>query len=187
MKLLICLLLFVNPSLNFDFKKDIMPYPIAISKAALIVDGVISKVSKDKYEFTVTQFIKGKSASKIGVTIWKEWTCDNRISELKSGQRLLLILEKTAGGDFKAINDSTGELFVEKNNTVTPSMYMLEKFPNATIIKKGITMYLETYTFQEKKGCFEKKKSSTEINKMKNDNKFFKYLVDDEMRYYTVK
>jgi hypothetical protein len=110
MKLYICLVLFLNSYLNYAFKKHELPYSVVISKADLIVDGVISKVSKDKYEFTISQFVKGKSNSKISVSIWKEWLCDPRAKELKYGQRLILFLEKTVYGNFAPINQSTGEI-----------------------------------------------------------------------------
>ncbi|MDA6071755.1 hypothetical protein NJT12_19190 [Flavobacterium sp. AC] len=194
MKLFVCLFLFLSPTLNFDFKKNILSYSIVISKADLIVDGTISNVSKDRYEFTISQFIKGKSDSKINVTIWKEWMCDGRVSDLKKGQKLLLFLEKTSKSVYYPINESTGELFLEKDNSPSPSMYRLERFPNGTVIKKGIKMFLETYQAYGNLNdrflqnvYFQSNKSIFEIYKMKEDNKFFKYLVDNEMQYYTVK
>lgn len=194
MKLFICLFLFLTPTLNFDFKKNILSYSIVISKADLIVDGTISGVSKDKYEFTISQFIKGKSNSKINVTIWKEWMCDGRAEDLKKGQRLLLFLEKTSDNTYYPINESTGELFIEKDNSPSPSMYMLEKFPNATIIKSGIKMFIDTYKVHGNLNdrflqnvYFQSNKSIFEIYKLKETNKFFKYLVDDELQYYDIK
>jgi hypothetical protein len=194
MKLFVCLFLFLSPTLNFDFKKNILSYSIVISKADLIVDGIISNVSKERYEFTISQFIKGKSDSKINVTIWKEWMCDGRVSDLKKGQKLLLFLEKTSKNFYYPINESTGELFLKKDNSPSPSMYMLERFPNATVIKKGIIMFLETYQAYGNLNdrflqnvYFQSNKSIFEIYKMKEDNKFFKYLVDNEMQYYIVK
>lgn len=194
MKLLICLFLFLSPTLNYGFKKNILSYSIVISKADLIVDGTISSVSKDKYELTVSQFIKGKSESKINIIIWKEWICDNRVAELKKGQRLFLFLEKTSRSDYYPINESTGELFIEKDNLPSPSMYMLEKFPNATVIKKGVQMFMETYMVYGdlndrflQNVYFQSNKSIFEIYKMKEDNKFFKYLVDHELQYSRVK
>lgn len=194
MRLYICLLLILNTSLNYGFKKNILPYSIVIFKADLIVDGTISDVSQDKYEFTVSQFIKGKSSSKIKILIWKEWMCDGRVSELKKGQRLLLFLEKKSKTDYYPINESTGELFIGKDNLPSPSMYMLERFPNATIIKKGIKMFTETYTAYGdlndrflQNVYFQSNKSIFEIYKMKEDNEYFKYLIDNELQYYTVK
>ena len=105
MKLLVCLFLFLTPTFNLNYKKMTMPYSIVISKADLIVDGTVSKVFKNSYEFTISQFVKGKSGSKINVSIWKEWMCDPRIGELKTGQRLILFLEKTPSGNYNPINE----------------------------------------------------------------------------------
>ena len=105
MKLLVCLFLFLIPSLNYGFKKKELPYSIVISKADLIVDGIVSKVSKNTYEFTIKQFVKGRSATKINVSIWKEWLCDPRIKELKAGQRLILFLERLDGKEKAEVID----------------------------------------------------------------------------------
>ena len=81
MKLLVCVFLFLAPTLNLNYKKMTMRYSVVIPKADLIVDGTVSKVLKNTYEFTISQFVKGKSSSKINVSIWKEWLCDPRIGE----------------------------------------------------------------------------------------------------------
>ncbi|MCC9070039.1 hypothetical protein LNQ49_00275 [Flavobacterium sp. F-65] len=168
-----------------------MSYSIVISKADLIVEGSVTKIIKGKYEFTINEYIKGKSTPKIYVTIWDEWTCDRRIEKLKVGQKLILFLEKSKT-EYSVINQSTGELFVKKDNTV--STFMLLKFPKAPVLKKGISMFLETYSCYGdlndrflQNMYFQKKKSSTEINKMKKENDFFKYLSEEELKYYTVK
>lgn len=185
-------MLFLIPSLNYGFKKDIMLYSIIISKADLIVDGRISKVSKDKYEFTISQFIKGKSNSKINVAIWEEWMCDPRIKELKTGQRLILFLEKKSANNFNTINDSTGELYVDNDTFI--NMFIAKDFSNPTVLKKGISMFLKTYTYYGnlndrflQNAYFQSNKSIFEIYKMKEENKFFKFLVDNELQYFTVK
>lgn len=192
MKFFVCLLLFVNPSFNFDYKKNILPYSIVISKADLIVDGTVSKVSKGKYEFTITQFIKGKSTPKINVTIWEEWICDPRIKELKAGQRLILFLEKTAYGDFSTINGSTGELYIDKD--VFVNIFIAKDLSNPTVLKKGITLFLDTYKLYGDLSdrflqniYFQANKSIFEIYKMKETNDVFKFLVDDELGYLKVK
>jgi hypothetical protein len=191
MKLFAFLFLFIIPSFNFDYKKNILSYSIVISKADLIVEGSVTKIIKGKYEFTINEYIKGKSTPKIYVTIWDEWTCDRRIKKLKVGQKLILFLEKSKT-EYSVINQSTGELFVKKDNTV--STFMLLKFPKAPVLKKGISMFLETYSCYGdlndrflQNMYFQKKKSSTEINKMKKENDFFKYLSEEELKYYTVK
>lgn len=192
MKLLVCLLLFLTPTFNLDYKKMTMPYSIVISKADLIVDGTVSKVFKNSYEFTISQFVKGKSGSKINVSIWKEWLCDPRIGELKAGQRLILFLEKTPYGNFNTINESTGELYVDKDNFT--NMFIAEDFSSPSVLKKGVTMFLETYTVQGdlkdrflQTIYFQSHKSIFEIYKMKGENKFFKFLVDNELAYSKVK
>jgi hypothetical protein len=179
MKLLVCVFLFLAPTLNLNYKKMTIPYSIVISKADLIVDGTISKVFKNTYEFTINQIVKGKPVSKINVSIWKEWMCDPRIGELKAGQRLILFLEKTAYGNFKPINESTGELYVNKDNFT--NMFIAKDFSNPTVLKKGVKMFLETYNFQEslQSSYFRSYKTIFEIYEMKEENKFFNYLVDE--------
>ncbi|MDQ6472851.1 hypothetical protein RB619_19595 [Flavobacterium sp. LHD-80] len=194
MKIFVYLFLLLIPSANFAFKKNEMAYSIVISKADLIVDGTISKVFENKYEFAITQFIKGKSPLRINVVIWKEWMCDSRVHELQKGQRLLLFLENKPNNEYYPINESTGELFIEKDSSVSPSMYMIEKFPNASVIKEGISMFLKTYTFHSRldnryylDAYFQSNKSTFEIYEMKQKNKFFKFLIDSELQYYKVK
>lgn len=192
MRLLICLFLFLNTSFNFEYKKREIPYSIIISKADLIVDGTISKVSKEIYQFKVKQTIKGKSNSVIEIKIWEEWLCDPRSIELKVGQRLILFLEKTPYGNFKPINESTGELYMDKDTFV--NIFTPKEFTNPTVLKKGISMFLTTFTFHGdfndrffENIYFESNKSIFEICKMKEENNFFKYLVDHELQYSTVK
>lgn len=192
MKLFICLFLFLNTSFNSEYKKMEIPYSIIISKADLIVDGTIFKVSKDTYIFKITQTIKGKSTSIIEVKIWKEWLCDPRSIELKVGQRLILFLEKTPYGNFQPINESTGELYVENN--AFSNIFIPEDFGNPAILKKGISMFLKTYTLHgDLKDrffdgiYFQSNKSIFEICKMKEENTFFKYLIDYNIGYSSVK
>lgn len=192
MKLLMCLFLFVNTSFNFDYKKREIPYSIIIAKADLIVDGTITKVSKETYQFRVKQTIKGQSNSIIEVKIWEEWLCDARSTELKMGQRLILFLEKTPNGNFKPINDSTGELYIEKNAFV--NIFIPKEFTNPTVLKKGVSIFLATYIFHGdfndrffENIYFESNKSIFEIYKLKEENNFFKYLVDNDLGYSKVK
>ena len=186
MKLLVCLFLFLIPSLNYGFKKKELPYSIVISKADLIVDGIVSKVSKNTYEFTIKQFVKGRSATKINVSIWKEWLCDPRIKELKAGQRLILFLERTAYGNFTPINQSTGELYVDNDTFI--NILLPKDFSNPTVLKKGVSMFLETYTLYgySQKCYFVRNKSIFEVYRMTTSNSFFKFLVQD-VEYYKPK
>ncbi|PBJ15760.1 hypothetical protein [Flavobacterium sp. ACN6] len=188
MKWYICLLLFLNSYFNYAFKKEALPYSIVISKADLIVDGVVSKVSKDKYEFTISQFLKGRSAIKISISLWKEWLCDSRIKELKPGQRLILFLEKTAYGNFIPINQSTGELYVDNDTFI--NILLPKDFSNPTVLKKGVSMFLETYTLYgglnyefSQKLYFLRNKSIFAVYRMTTSNSFFKFLVQD-VEYY---
>ncbi|WP_123947548.1 hypothetical protein [Flavobacterium reichenbachii] len=185
MKLYICLLMLLIPCLNYGFKKNETPYPIVISKAVLIVDGTVSKISKNEYQFTITQFIKGKSSSKINVVIWKEWLCDPRIKELKAGQRLILFLEKTPYGNFAPINDSTGEIYIDNDTFI--NRFLPKEFSNAIVLKKGISMFLQTYIFYENSNnrsfYFTRNKSIFEIYNMTKTNMSFNFLVDN-VEYY---
>ena len=168
-----------------------MPYPIVIAKADLIVDGTVSKVSKNTYEFKVDQFVKGKSNSRINVVIWKEWLCDPRMKELKPGQRLILFLKRNAFGTFYSINDSTGELYIDNDNFI--NIFIAKDFVNPTIFKEGVKMFLKTFTacgdFNDRffgDGYFLSNKSIFEIYKMEEDNQVFKYLVDRQMNYSNI-
>jgi len=188
MRLIVYLFLFLVPNLNYGFKKDIMPYSLVISKAVLIVDGTVTKVSKNEYEFKVNQFIKGKSSSKINVAIWKEWLCDPRMKELKPGQRMILLLERSPYGNFYPINESTGELYIDNNSFL--DIFLPKAFLNPTNLKKGISMFLDMYTFYGNFNDrfyqninFVRNKSIFEVYKMAKMNTAFKFLVDD-VEYY---
>lgn len=188
MRLVVCLLLFLVSTLNYGFKKNVTPYSIVISKAVLIVDGTISKVSKNEYQFTITEFVKGKSNSKINVVIWEEWLCDPRIKELKKGQRLILFLEKLPNGSFYPVNESTGELYVDDNSF--PNIFLPKDFSNPIVLKKGIAMFLEIYTFYGNFNGrfyqnihFVRNKSIFEVYKIAKTNTAFKFLADD-VEYY---
>ncbi|WPO78002.1 hypothetical protein [Flavobacterium sp. KACC 22761] len=163
-----------------------IPYSIVISKADLIVDGTILKVSKNSYEFKANQFIKGKSNSKINVEIWDEWLCDPRNKELKAGQRLILFLEKKANGNFYPINESTGELYID--NDAFLNIFLPKDFSSPTVLKEGVSMFSRTFTihgnlndryFQDI--YFQSNKSIFEIYKMKESNSCFKFIVDHNL------
>lgn len=191
MKLFVYVFLFLLPILNYGFKKHELPYSIVISKADLIVDGTISKVSQNEYEFTISEFVKGKSGSKIKVSIWKEWICDPRIKELKAGQRLILFLEKTASGNFAPINDSTGEIYIDNDAFI--SIFLPKEFSNPTVLKKGISMFVETIKVYGdlndrflQNVYFVSNKSIFEIYRMTENNQFFKFLVSNGVSHYIV-
>jgi len=108
------------------------------------------------------------------------------------GQRLILFLEKTPNGNFKPINDSTGELYIEKNAFV--NIFTPKEFTNPTVLKKGVSIFFATYTFHGdfndrffENIYFESNKSIFEIYKLKEENNFFKYLVDNDLGYSKVK
>lgn len=190
-KLFVCLVIFLIPTLNYGFKKLVLPYSIVISKSELIVEGSISKVLNGRYEFTISQYIKGSSTPKIIVKVFEDWICDRRIKSPEVGQKLILFLEKKNNA-YCIINDSTGELFVAEDNCV--STFMEDRFPKAEVLKKGISMFLETYTLHgdlnnrfSQNTYFQCNKSIFEIYLMKKDNDFFRFLIDKELEYYTVK
>lgn len=192
MKLYICLLMLMNTCFNYAFKKHELPYSIVVAKADLIVDGTISKISKNEYEFTISQFVKGKSDLKIKVSIWKEWICDPRIKALKTGQRLILFLEKTPYGNFSTINGSTGEIYVDNDSFI--NIFLPKEFTNPKILKEGISMFLQTYTVYGNLNdrflqniYFQSNKSIFEIYKMKEDNMAFKFLAGKDVSYVGVK
>jgi hypothetical protein len=192
MKLYISLLMLFNTCFNYAFKKNEVPYSIVIAKSDLIVDGTISKVSKNEYESTISQFVKGKSVSKIKVSIWKEWICDPRIKELKICQRLILFLEKLPNGNFNPINDSTGEIYVDNDSFI--NIFLPKEFINPKVLKEGITMFLQTYkVYGDLNDRFlqnihiESNKSVFEIYRMKENNKVFKFLAANNVPYSEVK
>ncbi|SFD90361.1 hypothetical protein SAMN05216297_11491 [Flavobacterium phragmitis] len=125
-----------------------------------------------------------RSQKTINVVIWEEWLCDPRIKELKKGQRLILFLEKLPNGSFYPVNESTGELYVDNNSF--PNIFLPKDFSNPTVLKKGIAMFLETYTFY---GNFNDRfyqnihcvryKSIFEVYKIAKTNTAFKFLVDN--------
>ncbi|WP_428233059.1 hypothetical protein [Flavobacterium sp.] len=191
MKFYICLLLLINTSFNYGFKKRELPYSIVISKADLIVDGTISKVSKNEYEFEIGQFLKGKSGSKIKVLIWKEWLCDPRIKELKAGQRLILFLEKTSYGIFTPVNESTGEIYIDSDAFI--NIFLPKEFSNPIVFKKGVSMFIETFNVCGdlkdrflQNVYFISNKSIFEIYRMTENNPTFKFLVHNGVGDYIV-
>ena len=191
MKTLISIILLLSFTTNSKIKKIILPYGIVISKADLIVEGKISTLSGNEYDFKITEFINGKSSEIINVEMWKEWTCDSRIQKAEIGQKLILFLTKTDDGKYQIINGSTGELFIGKDNSV--NTFMKSEFPNVTEMKNGIKLFLKAYEFKgslyprhNEENYFKRLIEQSKIDKMMNENKFFKSTVSN-LKYYVIK
>jgi hypothetical protein len=191
MKTLISILLLLSFTTNSSLKKRILPYGIVISKADLIVDGKISKVSSNEYELEIDDFVKGQSSTSIKVKIWKEWTCDSRIEKAQIGQRLILFLTQSENGKYEIINGSTGELIVGKDDSV--KTFMKSEFPNAALTKNGIKQFLKAYEYKgslypkyNEEKYFKRLIEQSEIDKMMAENEFFKSTVLS-LKYYEIK
>lgn len=188
MKILISLLLTFSLSNTPSVKKSFLPYGIVISKADLIVEGTISKVSELEYQLEVNELIKGKSSPSISVQIWNEWTCDTRQKKLKKGQKLMLFLIKEQDS-YKVINGSTGELFIEEDNLI--KNYRSVKTPTANDLNEAIKMFLKAFSFKgslyrqggDDERSFKQLIESSELEKMMTKNEFFKSLVVNIKRY----
>jgi len=183
MKTLISILLILGFTTNSNFKKRTLSYPVIISKADLIVVGAISAVSFSVYEydFQISEFVKGTSAQKITVTMWREWTCDRRIKFPKNGQRLILFLSKRNNGNYEIINGSTGELFISENETI--ETFINTNFPNLKEFITGIKMFSKAYRFEgelyarhSEKKYFKRLINQSEIDKMEAESSFFKSM-----------
>jgi len=173
-------------------RKIFYPYAISITESELIVDGAISKVNSSEYEFEVCEFIKGNSSEKINIKIWGEWTCDTRVGKIEKGQRLLLFLKKSYGNCYHAFNESTGELFVSDDGSVKTTM--TKSLPKVEELKNGIRMFHKAFRFNgdltkyfEKNRNFERLVSQEKINQMKAENKFFEFIVNEELKRYEIK
>ena len=182
-------------STSFSLPEKIFyPYAIAISESELIIDGTISNVSSDEYGFEINEFVKGKSPDNVNVKIWEEWSCDARVGKIKKGQRLLLFLKKADGNGncYYTFNGSTGELFVSHNESV--KTFISNSFPKVEELKKGIKMFQSAFKFNgdlkqifEQDRHFVKLVEQKEIDKMKTENEFFKFIVEEELKYYQIK
>jgi len=160
-----------------SLKKRNLSYPYVISNSNLIVEGHISKTSDFEYEFLILKTLKGDSEKRITVNKWKEWTCDHRIKKVKFGQRLLLFLTKNKKGHYDIINGSTGELFIEKDNSVRS--FSRPNYPNIIDVKIGIEYFVKYFEFKKinKKNIYTCKASSLQVEKMKNNSDFFKSML----------
>lgn len=184
MKTFISLLFFIGFTSNSNVKKRILSYPVIICGADLIVEGEISEVSliDNEYDFKIIEFIKGNAKQEISINMWEEWTCDMRIKRPKKGQRLILFLTKSDNGKFHIINGSTGELFINEKEAI--ETFMKSDFSILSEFKSGIKMFLNAYKYNGdlyskfgSKSYFEKLIDQSEINKMMNENGFFKTMV----------
>jgi hypothetical protein len=189
MRTILSIIILLSSTINNDFKKRIIPYGIVISKADLIIEGKVSNNSKNNYDFSVTEFIKGQSLKNIYVKKWGEWTCDKRIQKIEKGQRLILFLNKIKENEYEVINGSTGELFVENNNSV--KTFMKSDFPSVNKIKSGIKSFLKAFEFKgtleyNEEKYFNRLIEQSKIDKIMNENKFFKSIVRG-IKYFTVK
>ena len=193
MKKIILLITFTLATSFSVPKKVFYPYAIAISESELIIDGKISNINSNEYEFEISDFIKGKSSKKVNVKIWEEWTCDARVGNLEKGQRLVLFLNKTEDQTncYNVFNGSTGELFVFKNDSV--ETFMTKSFPEVKELKKGIEMFQNAFKFYgdlnkifDEERYFKKLIDQEEIDEMKEENKFFKYIIEEELKHYKV-
>ncbi len=150
----------------------------------MIVEGEISEVSSFAYEykFHVKEHIKGQSDQNIVINMWKEWTCDHRIQRPKKGQRLLLFLKERDNREYEIINGSTGELFITENDSV--KTFGRHDLPVLNELKCGIEMFSHCYEYcgdlyssYKEKTYFLRKEEQSEIEKIMNENAFFKSMV----------
>jgi hypothetical protein len=177
--ILLITLSFVNPS---ELDKSYVPYGVIISKSDLIVDGTVSKLSEFDYEFLINDYLKGADMKTIKVEHWKQWMCDERLEKLNIDQRLILFLKKKKGNsNYEIIHGSSGELFIRTDNSV--ETFSNKKFPKIDELKTGIRMFIKAYQYfgklyetDSKKRVFKLLIEQSEIEKMKNENLFFKAL-----------
>ncbi|WP_438423863.1 hypothetical protein [Aquimarina macrocephali] len=173
MKILITLILFTTISNKNEVDKIILPYSIVTSKADLIVEGEIENIYDEKYDFTVSEFIKGSDKTIISVSKWEEWMCDTRQIKYKTGQNLILFLKKEKG-KYDIINGSTGELIINDDDSLL--RYEYQTLPNKSIVKEGIKLLIKSIDYKGKlysKGKFKFLVSQSEFDKYKTENEFY--------------
>ncbi|WP_299125359.1 hypothetical protein [uncultured Tenacibaculum sp.] len=182
MRILITLLLFTSLTNNNEFSKHTLPYSIVTSKADLIVEGQIDEINNEKYQFKISDFIKGKDDDTIIVNKWKQWMCDTRPLKYKTGQKLILFLKKVKG-KYKVINGSTGELIINDNDGIV--RYKYNALPNRLVVKEGIKMLIKSIKYKGKiysNGKFKFLVSQSEYEKYRNKNAFY-YKVTRGLKY----
>ncbi|AUC77086.1 hypothetical protein [Olleya sp. Bg11-27] len=170
--------------LNFNtlkFDKNTVSYSRLIPLSELIVEGNIKSLSDSSFEFLVTDFIKGNEKMVIKVKKWREWQCDMRHAKYELGQRLILILTRNEDGIYEAMNGSTGELIINKDESI--ERYSYRALPKLPITKEGIKMIItainfegDMYTYSEEKYKFTILVSKSEFERLRNNNEFF-YLA----------
>jgi len=167
-----------------------LPYGIIISKADLIVEGTVISKGKDKYQFNVTEFVKGNALKTINVKIWEEWTCDKRIEDIEKNQRLLLFL-RSDKENHSIINGSTGELFILEDETV--ETFMRDDFPKIEELKEGIQLFLKAFEYKGdlypdlgEEYYFKRLIPQSKIHVMAEKNEFMKFLLA-EINNYKIK
>jgi len=183
--LLIMLTLITSGNSNLGAKKSFIPYEVIMGYADLIVEGEISKVNENSYEFKIFNNLKSKinTGNKIIVNNFQEWTCDKRIVSSKVGQKLLLFLTITENKTYEIINGSTGELFIED---VEREFSYDFKFNNYLDIKRGIQMFGNSYKFtgKNKNRRFIQLVCDIRIKELENKSMFFKSLSNKvKMKY----
>jgi len=173
MKILIAIILFTSLSKSNDVDKMVLPYSIVTSKADLIIEGEIGSIFDGKYDFTVSEFIKGNDDEVISVNKWEQWMCDTRQTEYKTGQKLILFLKKEKG-QYEIINGSTGELIINDDGTIL--RYEYQSLPKKSIVKEGIKMLIKSIDYKGKlysKGIYKFLVSQSEYEKYRSENVFY--------------
>lgn len=183
MRTFVSILFFIGLTSFSSVKKRILSYPVVISGSDLIVEGEISAVpfSVYKYDFKISEFLKGGSEQEITINMWKEWTCDSRIKRPLIGQRLILFLTKNNNGEYEIINGSTGELFINEEQGL--DTFLKTDLPSLDQLKKGIKMFSKAYKYNGKlyssyreNPYYEKLIDQIEIDEMMDQNNFFKSM-----------
>lgn len=181
MKIFFSIILLMSFTTHTEFKKRVLPYGIVISKADLIVEGIVASKKENSYKFNITEFIKGESPKAINVSIWNEWSCDKRVKAIENNQRLLLFLQKD-GMDYSVINGSTGELFILSDENV--ETFTKNDFPKITEVKEGIRLFLKSYEYKGdlypnigEESYFVRLIKQSKIKMMKKENMFMEFLV----------
>ena len=155
-----------------------MSYYLIIENSSLIVEGVIDEVGDDSYTLNITHSLKGQKLTKINVILWKEWTCDRRFGELKTGTRVLLFLKKDESGHYQVIQGSEGELIANADKSVNRNYY--HDYPDIDEISEGVLMYLKCLKYHEEdSGKYFELLVSKEDFEYAMKNTFFKYIADE--------
>jgi len=165
-------------SIACGLDKSYLSYGIIISKADLIIEGKISEVLDGKYKFEISDLIKGNSQKYITVNHWKQWTCDKRIKPVALGQRLFLFLTRSKDGSFDIIHGSSGELFVNTDNSV--ETFINKKFPKISDLKESIQLFIKAFEYHGKlyerdreKIIFKRLIDKIEVDRLINEKPFF--------------